>query len=143
MRVRRLPLVLSGAVLLAFATSAGAGHGGNERTRVRFGHSVQGRPLRAVRMGKPHARRTALVVGQIHGDEPVGREVIHALRHLDRGFKHAEVWTVLTVNPDGNRAGVRGNAHGVDINRNFSYHWSETEPPGKRLLRWAEPLLGA
>lgn len=95
---------------------------------LNFGESVQGRALTAVRLGDAHAKRTALVVGQIHGDEPAGRAVIRKLRSLSRSFHGISLWTVLTVNPDGNRAGTRRNAHGVDLNRNFPYRWAASDP---------------
>jgi N-acetylmuramoyl-L-alanine amidase len=96
--------------------------------RVHFGHSVDGRPLVAERIGPVDARRTALVVGQIHGDEPAGRNVVRVLRHRYRHVRGAAIWTVKTVNPDGNRLGTRKNAHGVDLNRNFPYRWLASSP---------------
>ena len=110
------------------------------RHHARIGHSVQARALTAVRLGNPNAKRTALIVGQIHGDEPVGREVIRALRHLHRGFHRVAIWTVLTVNPDGNRLDTRKNAHGVDLNRNFSYHWSNAQPPSSGYYGGPSPF---
>jgi protein MpaA len=115
----------------------------SNRLHVTFGHSVDGRRLVAVRLGNPNAKRTALIVGQIHGDEPAGRRVIQALRELDRPFAGVAVWTVLTVNPDGNRMDTRKNAHGVDLNRNFSVGWSGSDPPSSGYYggphRFSEP----
>jgi len=45
-----------------------------------IGHSVQGRPIRAVRIGNPRAPIRVLVVGEIHGTEPAGRAVTRRLR---------------------------------------------------------------
>jgi len=36
-----------------------------------------------------------------------------------------------TVNPDGRRAGTRGNAHGVDLNRNFPLRWRPIARPSR------------
>jgi protein MpaA len=100
--------------------------------RLRFGTSVHGRPLVAIRAGDPDAGRTALVVGQIHGDEPAGRKVVRVLRARELLPRGLALWTVKTVNPDGNRADRRQNAHGVDLNRNFSFRWA----PSSRASRY-------
>ena len=33
------------------------------------------------------------------------------------------LWLIPVLNPDGLAAGTLGNAHGVDLNRNFPYRW--------------------
>ncbi len=96
--------------------------------RVRFGHSVEGTKLVAVRIGDPGAQRTGLVVGSIHGDETAGHETVRVLEHRYRDAGHVTLWVVKTVNPDGVAANTRKNAHGVDLNRNFSYRWTDAVP---------------
>lgn len=91
--------------------------------RITFGHSVHGKKLVAVRVGDPDARRTGLVVGSIHGDETEGHEIVRVLRRRYQDAQHVQLWVVKTVNPDGVAANARKNAHGVDLNRNFSYRW--------------------
>jgi len=95
---------------------------------AKFGESVNGKALRAVRLGDPDARRTALVVGSIHGDERAGHDVVAALRRRAGRIGDVDLWVVRTVNPDGGRAGRRGNARGVDLNRNFPYRWRPSSP---------------
>jgi N-acetylmuramoyl-L-alanine amidase len=87
-----------------------------------IGHSEQGRPIRAMRVGSPRARVKLLVVGTIHGNEQAGRAVVARLRraHPPRG---TALWLVDDANPDGTAANTRHNAHGVDLNRNFPYRW--------------------
>ena len=84
---------------------------------VVVGHSSQGRAIVAKRYGDADAARTALFIGQIHGDEPAGIRVAEAIKKLD--IKGVDVWVIDTVNPDGNAHHTRQNAHGVDLNRNF------------------------
>lgn len=87
-----------------------------------IGHSVQGRPIVAVRSGAAVAAVKILVVGAIHGNETAGMRI--ARRLIAAGAPNdAELLVVPTLNPDGVAAGTRGNAHGVDLNRNFPFDW--------------------
>jgi hypothetical protein len=98
------------------------------------GRSVEGRPIVAERRGRPDAPRRVLVVGAMHGDEPGGRRVADALLRapVARG---AQVVVVRDLNPDGSARGSRGNARGVDLNRNFPHRWR----PGARGRYWPGP----
>jgi murein peptide amidase A len=92
-----------------------------ERSLV-IGHSSQGRPIGAERVGSSRARVKLLVVGTVHGNEPAGKAVVARLR---RGTppRGTAFWLVDDANPDGSAAGSRQNAHGVDLNRNFAFGW--------------------
>jgi N-acetylmuramoyl-L-alanine amidase len=90
--------------------------------QVTIGHSVEGRPIQAERIGPAGAHVKLLVVGAIHGNEPAGKAVVARLRraHPPRG---TAIWLIEDANPDGAAANSRHNAHGVDLNRNFPYRW--------------------
>ena len=88
----------------------------------RFAQSVRGTPLRAVRVGDPAAPRKLLVVGCIHGNECAGEAVTRRLRVLTPPAG-TSIWLVDDINPDGHAAGIRQNADGVDLNRNFGFRW--------------------
>jgi protein MpaA len=92
-----------------------------------IGHSVDGRAIVAERTGDPSSERKVLVVGEIHGDEPQGIRIVERLRerYAERLSK-IDLWTITTVNPDGLAAESRGNAHGVDLNRNFGHDFDPT-----------------
>jgi predicted deacylase len=112
---------------------------------VAFGASVEGRPLLAARVpaagpagGRAGAPRV-LCAANIHGLELAGTTVALALLEALGGAPGgalgalraaAEVWVVPSLNPDGHArafagggagtvAGLRANARGVDLNRNF------------------------
>jgi murein peptide amidase A len=63
-----------------------------------------------------------LVVGCIHGDEPAGIAIAAQLERL-LPPQDVDVWIVPDLNPDGVAAKTRQNARGVDLNRNFPFHW--------------------
>jgi protein MpaA len=86
------------------------------------GRSVQGRPIRMVRVGDPVARRRVLVVGCIHGTERAGLAITRALRRAVPP-PGVQLLVLDALNPDGCARGTRGNAHGVDLNRNFPWGW--------------------
>jgi murein peptide amidase A len=107
-----------------------------------IGRSVQNRSITAVQIGDSEGTRVALVVGVIHGDERAGLRIARALKRLapaaQAELAGTQLWVIDTVNPDGQRAGTRKNAHGVDLNRNFPYRWRGGTPhssgyyPGRR-----------
>lgn len=80
-----------------------------------YGRSHLGLPLHVWR---PSGRCRLLVFAAIHGEEPETTYALsRALRQLDEPSEHCAV--VLAANPDGVIHGTRGNARGVDLNRNF------------------------
>ena len=134
-----MPRVAS--ISLAFFALATAALGfelaGSPSGTREFGHSVQGRELRAVRTG-PVERDRVLVIGSIHGDEREGHEVVRRLRRTKPRVGRA-LWTVKTINPDGVAARTRVNARGVDLNRNFPYRWRAAHGPGSGYYQGPEP----
>ena len=80
-----------------------------------YGRSVLGLPLE---VWHPRGPCQLLVFAGIHGEEPETTYALsRALRHFPEPLEHAAV--VLAANPDGLIRGTRGNARGVDLNRNF------------------------
>jgi N-acetylmuramoyl-L-alanine amidase len=116
--------VLFSALVAGFAAAAAAaGPAPADASQWEvIGRSEQGRPIRALRVGSPHARVKLLVVGVIHGNEQAGRAVVARLRR-SRPPRGTALWLVDSANPDGMAANARWNANGVDLNRNFPYRW--------------------
>jgi protein MpaA len=145
--VRPLPAAASGAAALVFAlatcsgtdvdpmahqsplrsptqtsTSATITTPRSHITKRRIGTSVQGRAILAYRLGSPTATTTTVVLGNMHGNEPAGVQVARAII-TGPPVRAIALWVVPTMNPDGLAAHTRQNAHGVDLNRNWSYQW--------------------
>jgi protein MpaA len=103
------------------------------------GHSVLGRPIVARRLGRAGDGPTVLVVGAIHGNERAGIAIVRRLAH-DTAAHRVNLWVVPDLNPDGAHANTRGNAHGVDLNRNFAYRWRPRTAPGTTFYAGTGPL---
>ncbi|MER7011532.1 M14 family metallocarboxypeptidase [Saccharopolyspora sp. NPDC000359] len=106
-----------------------------------IGRSTQDRPLRLVRVGARSARTSVLFTCSQHGDEPSGREAcLSSIRDLGLTddpqvrelLRTTSLLFVPNANPDGNVANTRGNADGVDINRD---HLALETPEARAIAR--------
>jgi hypothetical protein len=129
------------AGLLAAAVAVALVPARAHAAREVVGHSADGRPITAVRLGDADNARKALVVGAIHGDERGGLAVTRELRRRWASRLHGvDLWVVDTFNPDGLRRGTRQNARAVDLNRNFPYRWRRNGRRGSRYWGGPKPL---
>jgi protein MpaA len=121
--------VLALAVLIASASAGGAAAGDALGSRqMLLGRSVDGRPIVAVEIGDFDASSRLLIVGCIHGNEPAGTAIANRLMQSSPP-RELDLWIVPVLNPDGVVARTRGNAHGVDLNRNFPWRWQRLSGP--------------
>jgi len=103
---------------------------------VQIGESLEDRPILALRLGEADGPSWR-ILGAHHGDELSSAELALATaeallqgdpRMPARLLDDAEVWIVPHVNPDGVSRGSRYNARDVDLNRNYGFEWSASEP---------------
>lgn len=137
----RAPGITGRACLLAAASVAvvlaSAGPAAASTTRHLLGYSVEHRPIVAWLVAPPRAQRSVLVVGSIAGDEPGGIAVTRLLAS-EAAIAGVRLWLIPDLNPDGAVRGTRGNAHGVDLNRNFPFRW-RPGTPGSRYYSGPRP----
>nr|MDK2850366.1 carboxypeptidase [Candidatus Cloacimonadota bacterium] len=112
---------------------------------LQYGSSLQGRPLYAmkisdnVQINEPEPE--VKLIASIHGDETVGYDMMIRLINLltseyltntriTQIVDNTELWISPLMNPDGYVNGVRFNAIGVDLNRNFPMPNGVTNPDG-------------
>lgn len=108
---------------------------------------MQGRDIEVLVRPVDSPRRRVLVIGGLHGNEPVSPPMVRGLLEASIG-PDVELWLVPVANPDGAAAGLRCNANGVDLNRNFPWEWRPsdggpaplTEPETQALVALVEQL---
>jgi len=97
---------------------------------LEYGRSVLGAPL-LYYPSKSGCK--LLVMAGIHGEEPETTFLLsRVLRAFDESFD--SIAFILCANPDGVALGTRGNAGGVDLNRNFKTQNFSTEKVGSRSI---------
>jgi Penicillin-insensitive murein endopeptidase/Succinylglutamate desuccinylase / Aspartoacylase family len=103
-----------------------------------IGTSTRSLPIRAFTLGSGRPR--ILVVGCIHGNECAGSVVATRLLHA-RPPRRGSITIVQDLNPDGHAAKRRGNARGVDLNRNFPGTWRGIATAGRAPASEVETRL--
>lgn len=103
-----------------------------------YGRSHLGAPLEVWR---PAGNCTLLIFAAIHGEEAETCFALsRALRQLTEPSPHCAV--VLAANPDGLLRGTRGNARGVELNRNFpTRDWQPDPVPHRSTLEDQRDVL--
>jgi hypothetical protein len=101
-----------------------------------IGFSVKGRVILCLKIsdnpGVDEDEAPVLFLGNHHGNEVHSVEIpFYQINYLVNNYgidtevtnwiNNMEIWYVPMVNPDGREAMQRGNDHGVDLNRNYSF----------------------
>ncbi|XP_057532033.1 carboxypeptidase SOL1 [Amaranthus tricolor] len=123
-----------------------------------IGRSVNGFPLWVIEIsdnpGREEPEPAFKFIGNVHGDEPVGRELLIRLANwlcdnylkdplADMIIKNVHLHILPSMNPDGFALRKRGNAKNVDLNRDFPDQFFATndledarQPETKAIMRW-------
>ena len=109
-----------------------------------IGYSTEGKPISVFiitdnpdtnEIDEPKIRLS----GSIHGNEYVSGEIlVRFIEYITENYNPSQPDDTITklinnryiavipmINPDGVEAGTRNNSNGVDLNRNFSYAWTD------------------
>lgn len=127
--LQQTALLVAGTLLLGLSLASWA-QSAPDLTPFRQGNlagapalrSVQGRPLDLYRFGEG-TDEIIVLLGGFHGDEVQGEYMLQrvmARLAAEPALRAGRtIWCLPLVNPDGKQARRRGNARGVDLNRNF------------------------
>ncbi|XP_057974501.1 carboxypeptidase SOL1 isoform X2 [Malania oleifera] len=127
-----------------------------------IGTSVKGVPLWVIEIsdkpGEEEAEPAFKFIGNVHGDEPVGRELLLLLANwlCDNNMKNPLATLIIenvhlhilpSMNPDGFSLMRRGNANNVDLNRDFPDQFfpmnddvDARQPETKAIMRWLKEI---
>ncbi|KNA15694.1 hypothetical protein SOVF_095880, partial [Spinacia oleracea] len=123
-----------------------------------IGRSVNGFPLWVIEIsdkpGREEPEPAFKYIGNVHGDEPVGRELLIRLANwLCDNYvkdplaklivKNVHLHILPSMNPDGFALRKRGNAKNIDLNRDFPDQFfaindleDVRQPETKAIMRW-------
>ncbi|XP_024022850.1 carboxypeptidase SOL1 isoform X2 [Morus notabilis] len=129
---------------------------------ISIGTSVNGVPLWVIEIsdkpGQEEAEPAFKYIGNIHGDEPVGRELLMLLANwiCDNYLKDPSATLVVesvhlhilpSMNPDGFSLKQRGNANNIDLNRDFPDQFFPMnddafgrQPETTAIMRWSREI---
>ncbi|KAK9270197.1 hypothetical protein L1049_025773 [Liquidambar formosana] len=127
-----------------------------------IGKSVKGVPLWVMeisdRPGEEEAEPAFKFIGNVHGDEPVGRELLLLLANwLCDNYMRDPLATLIienvhlhilpSMNPDGFSLRRRGNANNIDLNRDFPDQFfplnddvGMRQPETRAIMRWLKEI---
>lgn len=124
-------------------------------TKFTIGMSVENRKLIGLKITSPSSpivKKKIKLVGGIHGNEPVGRQILLKFAEylLENYGKNADVTSIMNtreihilfdMNPDGFVRNRRTNARGYDLNRNFPDRFygqiTPIQPETSAILTWS------
>ncbi len=99
-----------------------------------LGKSVKGVDIKGYAFGEQNSFNKTLIIGAIHGVEPQSKDVceFYIEEIKDKPFPDdCYLLIIPCINPDGIALKTRGNANGVDLNRNFpSSTWKNVPVSG-------------
>jgi carboxypeptidase D len=123
-----------------------------------LGKSNQQRELWGIRINAPQTstlipKAKFKYVGNMHGDETVGREILiqfidDLLTQYSNGTERVrtllstiDLYIVPSMNPDGFELGTRENSEGQDLNRDFPEQFvatmlGGTQPESRHIMKW-------
>ncbi|CAI9771409.1 unnamed protein product [Fraxinus pennsylvanica] len=127
-----------------------------------IGESVLGVPLWVMeisdRPGEKEAEPAFKFIGNVHGDEPLGRELLLLLANwICDNYMKDQLATLIvdnihlhilpSMNPDGYSLRKRGNANNIDLNRDFPDQFfpmnddlDSRQPETKAIMNWLEEI---
>ena len=110
-----------------------------------LGHSHDGRPVEAIRIGRADAPRLVILLGRQHPPEVTGaiamRAFVDALVERAGSFGDVQFLVVPMLNPDGTARGHwRANRGAQDLNRDWG---AFTQPETRSVKAWLDALPAA
>ncbi|XP_020223688.1 carboxypeptidase SOL1 isoform X1 [Cajanus cajan] len=127
-----------------------------------IGKSVNGVPLWAIEIsdkpGDEETKPAFKYIGNVHGDEPVGRELLIFLANwlCDNHLKdplatliveNVHLHLLPSMNPDGFSLRKRGNANNIDLNRDFPDQFffinddeDSRQPETRAIMNWLRDI---